>query len=647
MKTLLLLFAATLYRSSTCFYTSFSSLDSRLSPHTTFDAKIWAARDNIAQEIDWNEDIRNEAAYALLPVLFPRFNGSAALKPISAEAALKKVLRSKNFTTHTGRQTDCRVLFKRNQGPPFKSGMENTTTSTGNGSRGLAALILGTSVMRLRHWYVVATSHLYHDKSPPIPHPLSESILSLLPDYSAGRSRPKSNNNCCNWSDDEIYTFVKTMVDEHLNYLSRAESPFDKSSNQLSPASKLSLKYSTPIFITEALLRHHGYSTTEQILACSNAPGPVTARKNSIRFPGSDKELCQWLIDEDGVHAVPLANITEDKLTMCRASNDNNRFTIIGSDMKPGTVKAPTGCIQILESESSTAPSGHTNNTSKKLSKSIWSMKGWQLGYFEVQDAGSQVIVSSLETKPGDSVLDYCSGNGGKTFGMASVLMQSKPDKSTEDLVAKCTSNDLTFISEIVAHDVIDERLRQIKGSMLRVGFVEELNPSKIPGCFSFYTERTDQRDNSNITLGCRIHVTTPAGLQAMADKSKFDVVLVDAPCSSSGVLRRRPSQRWILTENEVFNSLPELQLEILAKAAGFVKSGCKLVYSTCSLLKEENEDVVSAFEHSHIFGRFQKWSFDTRENTIGYNTSHDNTLTILPSAMSDGFFIARWKAVK
>jgi 16S rRNA (cytosine967-C5)-methyltransferase len=96
-----------------------------------------------------------------------------------------------------------------------------------------------------------------------------------------------------------------------------------------------------------------------------------------------------------------------------------------------------------------------------------------------------------------------------------------------------------------------------------------------------------------------------------------------------------------------VFNSLPELQLEILAKAAGFVKSGGKLVYSTCSLLKEENEDVVSAFEHSHIFGRFQKWSFDTRENTIGYNTSHDNTLTILPSAMSDGFFIARWKAVK
>ena len=128
-------------------------------------------------------------------------------------------------------------------------------------------------------------------------------------------------------------------------------------------------------------------------------------------------------------------------------------------------------------------------------------------------------------------------------------------------------------------------------------------------------------------------------------------MVLVDAPCSSTGVLRRRPSQRWSLREDEISKVLPDLQLEILTKAASFVKKGGKLVYSTCSLLNEENESIVERFQD--INPTFEPWEFEsssTKTSSIlekdGKEAANNNlhTVTILPSDTSDGFFISRWK---
>ena len=81
-------------------------------------------------------------------------------------------------------------------------------------------------------------------------------------------------------------------------------------------------------------------------------------------------------------------------------------------------------------------------------------------GYFEVQDAGSQIIAQTLEVKPGDSILDYCAGNGGKSFALASVIRSSRfaPSRSLTDVCHRS--------SKIMCHDNVDERRRQIKGSL-------------------------------------------------------------------------------------------------------------------------------------------------------------------------------------
>lgn len=534
-----------------------------------------------------DSEIREESALALLPVLFPSYNGT---KPFTAEAALKKLLRSRYSTSKT----------------EFAS---NNTEHTNRDSGRIAALVLGTSVMRLRHWYLAAAKY---SKAPPIPCPLDASILTLI-----GSIHYDPAGVGDRYSHDELLSFTKTMVDEHVKYLSsqpETSFDFDRGIININPAQKLSVQYSVPLFISDALLKHYGQSITKDIFMQSNAPGPITMRKNSIQFPGSDEDVCQYLLNEDGVHAVPMRNRdmnrlqSESNLSMRQSADGMNRF-ILGGEPTPGTIAAPKGCISIHQS------------TQKKPSKSIWSMKAWQRGYFEVQDAGSQIIVASLEAKPGDSILDYCAGNGGKSFGIASALMEG-PGGSTNNVVSK-----------IVSHDLVDERIRQIKGSMSRVGFTEYVNAN---------TSRTRTFSTRDSERGiCQISIANSTQL-AETKSAKFDIVLVDAPCSSTGVLRRRPSQRWILTKEDVFENLPKLQLEILLKAASYVKSGGKLVYSTCSLLREENEDVVTPFEQSDVFQRsFQGWGFDTNSSD-----SVQNSLTLLPSDKSDGFFIARWKAI-
>ncbi|KAL7487126.1 hypothetical protein ACHAW6_012729 [Cyclotella cf. meneghiniana] len=655
-KSIILLAVASLScsKKASCCHTSFSTFVTPLPTRNTLSSQTFVTQYcNNEKVTRWDEDVRNEVAHALLPVLFPRSNDtSPARQSITAETALKKLLRAK---------------YQRLSSKEGCLENENIGTKAIEGSRfGSATLLLGTSVMRLRHWYVVATARndvSPQDRAPPIPYPFDASILSLLPSgYFSGSflkaneseiSRPIIHDN--HHSDDELFSFASAMVDEHCNYLSINDSPRLALEGTLAKNSalKLSLQFSMPVFLTEALLKRYGYSTTKNIFVHSNAPGPVTIRKNSIRFPGSDEKLCQWLLDEDGVHALPLASPTDnlriqdcetvvqiqEKLAINASADGSNQF-IVGSHPNMGTIIAPKGCLQILESDAKA-----TNKIPKKMTKSIWSMKGWQLGYFEVQDAGSQVIVHALEAEPGDSILDYCAGNGGKTFGVASVLMERGLRHKTEVWNGPIHDDDHSRVSEIIAHDIVDERLRQIKGSMSRVGFVEQKDqrhPSKIS---SFYVEQRDQGKNDVRT--CNIRIRTSSELEANTGSRKFDIVLIDAPCSSTGVLRRRPSQRWSLPENEAFDTLPELQLSILKKAAKFVRSGGKLVYSTCSLLKEENEDVVSAFEHS-VEGSFVRWNFDSLENTIKdtSNTSEHNTLTIIPTAINDGFFIARFKAL-
>ena len=189
-------------------------------------------------------------------------------------------------------------------------------------------------------------------------------------------------------------------------------------------------------------------------------------------------------------------------------------------------------------------------------------MPAWKDGWFEVQDAGSQFIVASTEIVPGETVVDYCAGNGGKTLAMLSRLAALCSGQADIDN----TIHSLHPTTVLWAHDIVRQRLAQLEGSLARTG----VHPS-------IDLRVTDLKDE--------------------LEHGTADLVLVDAPCSSCGALRRRPSHRWTLQSDELTRHFPTTQLEILQQAARLVRPGGRLVYATCSISHWENEDVVAAWE--------------------------------------------------
>ena len=167
-----------------------------------------------------------------------------------------------------------------------------------------------------------------------------------------------------------------------------------------------------------------------------------------------------------------------------------------------------------------------------------------QEGYCQVQDESSMLVAHVVDPQPGDFVLDVCSAPGGKTTHMAA-LMENR--------------------GRIVACDIYDHKLSRVMENAARLG----------------------------------INIIEPMLRDAREIQHDFarqaDRVLVDAPCSGLGVLRRKPDSRWRKTE-KLLQELPELQLSILKSAAECVRSGGILVYSTCTIAKEENQDVVESF---------------------------------------------------
>lgn len=171
-------------------------------------------------------------------------------------------------------------------------------------------------------------------------------------------------------------------------------------------------------------------------------------------------------------------------------------------------------------------------------------------GSVEVQDEGSQLLAYLVGVRRGEMVVDFCAGAGGKTLALG-MLMRST--------------------GRLYAFDVSEKRLTNFKPRLARSG-LSNVHPQRISG----------ERD-------------TRIGRLA----GKIDRVLVDAPCSGLGTLRRNPDLKWRQQESSI-EELCEKQRAILSGAARLVKKGGRLVYATCSLLDEENAGTVSAFLQAH-----------------------------------------------
>jgi 16S rRNA (cytosine967-C5)-methyltransferase len=167
-------------------------------------------------------------------------------------------------------------------------------------------------------------------------------------------------------------------------------------------------------------------------------------------------------------------------------------------------------------------------------------LPSFQLGLFYVQDPSTLLAVSELDPQPGETILDLCAAPGGKTTYIAQ-LMENR--------------------GKVVAHDTSPDRLKLIQENCARLG------------------------------VTC---VQTLSNLSAAPDR-QFDRIMVDAPCSNTGVLRRRVDLRWRIRPEEI-DRLRTTQLQLLKQAATLLKPGGTLIYSTCSLEPEENSEVVQQF---------------------------------------------------
>ncbi len=171
-------------------------------------------------------------------------------------------------------------------------------------------------------------------------------------------------------------------------------------------------------------------------------------------------------------------------------------------------------------------------------------------GAFEVQDEGSQLLGYLMEPRRGEMVVDFCAGAGGKTLLLGALMRNT---------------------GRLYAYDVSEKRLARLKPRLARSG-LSNVHPVRIE----------HERDT---------RIKRLAG--------KVDRVLVDAPCSGLGTLRRNPDLKWRQGEDSVAE-LAVKQAAILAAAARLVRPGGRVVYATCSLLTAENEAVVNAFIAGH-----------------------------------------------
>jgi 16S rRNA (cytosine967-C5)-methyltransferase len=207
-----------------------------------------------------------------------------------------------------------------------------------------------------------------------------------------------------------------------------------------------------------------------------------------------------------------------------------------------------------------------------------------------VQDEGSQLLSYLVAPKRGQMVADLCAGAGGKTLAIGALMRNT---------------------GRLYAFDVSEKRLNNL-GKRLKRSGLSNLHAQVI--------------NNEN-------------DLKLKRLNGKFDRVLVDAPCSGLGTLRRNPDLKWRQTEQDVLE-LTQKQSAILARAAKLTKAGGRLVYATCSLLRDENEAIAEAFLSANTDFKLIPASEVLAQQNIELNTG--DYLKLLPHLHgTDGFFAA------
>ena len=253
---------------------------------------------------------------------------------------------------------------------------------------------------------------------------------------------------------------------------------------------RLSIRYSHPRPLVEALIAQLGVAETEALLCCDNAPAPAALQVNTLR---TDCETLRARLAAEGLQ----------------------------------TEKHPF------------LPDCLVAETVGELA----ALPAFREGLFYVQDTAARLAVMAAAPQRGQKILDACAAPGGKSFAAAITAGEA----------------------DITACDLHENKLKRIRESAARLGLTSMIS-----------------------TLACDARENRPDWNGA------FDLVIADVPCSGLGVIRKKPDIRW--KDPEDFAALPEIQAAILKNTAHYVRVGGTLLYSTCTVRREENEDVVRAF---------------------------------------------------
>lgn len=218
----------------------------------------------------------------------------------------------------------------------------------------------------------------------------------------------------------------------------------------------------------------------------------------------------------------------------------------------------------------------------------------FQKGYFTPQDTSSMLAARILAPKPGQTVIDVCSAPGGKTTYLAEQMQNH---------------------GKIIACDIYPHKLKLVQQAAKRLDIT---------------IIETKQQDAAECVA---------------AWKGQADRVLVDAPCSGLGIIRRKPEIKWTKSLADI-RQLSVLQYQILQTASNYVKLGGELVYSTCTLTNEENNDIFYRFLREHP--QFEAVDFSNLVAEEWKPAAARGSLQILPGELDcDGFYIAKMRRIK
>ena len=324
----------------------------------------------------------------------------------------------------------------------------------------------------------------------------------------------------------------------------------------------------------------------------------LSRRKHEIVMPNEEKEPVKAL---SAAYSVP-EWLVEKVIKEYGMEHGKNMFASLYENVGATTIRVNNSkisteeCAKLLEKEGVHVEKAAYVENALEISDydSLRFLESFEKGYFQVQDVSSMLVGLAANPKPGDTVIDVCAAPGGKSIHVADLLLGT---------------------GHVEARDLTDYKVGLIEENITRCGF-------------------------TNVTAK-----RADALMFDEAAKESADIVIADLPCSGLGVLKKKSDIKYRMSQQQI-EELAQLQRRILKNAAAYVKPGGTLIYSTCTITKEENDMQVDWILENLPLQLVSLEGCMCEE--LLKNHEREGVLQLLPGReKTDGFFLAKFQKIK